>query len=72
MFRHVAQYVSPGATRVNTTGGDALAFKNPDGSVTTILYNSTTSPAATVLAVGATTVEFMIPAQGWATVNTGP
>ncbi len=58
VFRHVAQYVSPEATRVNTTGGDALAFKNPDGSFTTILHNSGTSPAATVLSVGASTVEF--------------
>jgi glucosylceramidase len=72
VFRHVSQYVSPGADRVNVTGGDALAFKNPDGSITTILHNSQQAPAPTVLSVGGTTVEFTIPARGWATVNTGP
>src|SRR5581483_4866827 len=32
VFRHVSQYVQPGARVVSTTGGDALAFKNPDGT----------------------------------------
>ncbi len=30
VFRHLAEYVVPGATVVGTTGGDAVAFKNPD------------------------------------------
>ena len=33
VFRHLSQYVVPGATVVGTTGGDAVAFKNPDGSL---------------------------------------
>src|SRR5690606_19504276 len=30
VFRHLSAFVQPGATRLGTTGGDALAFKNPD------------------------------------------
>ena len=40
VFRHVSQYVQPGAKVVATSGGDALAFKNPDGSVVAVMYNS--------------------------------
>ena len=32
VFRHFSQFVDPGAKVVATTGGDAVAFKNPDGS----------------------------------------
>ena len=33
-FRHFSQYIAPGATRIGISGStDALAFKNPDGSV---------------------------------------
>ena len=40
VFRHVSQYVDPGAKGVATTGGDALAFKNPDGTIVAVIYNS--------------------------------
>ncbi|MGK4008651.1 glycoside hydrolase family 30 beta sandwich domain-containing protein [Sorangium sp. So ce1036] len=69
VFRHVSQYVDPGATRVGTTGGDALAFKNPDGTLVAILHNSGNSPKATTLAVAGKKLQFSIPARGWATVN---
>ena len=69
VFRHVAQYVEPGAVRVGVTGGNALAFQNPDGSIVTAMYNSQSSAAQTVLSVGGHTVSFEIPARGWATVN---
>jgi glucosylceramidase len=67
VFRHFAQFVEPGATVVGTTGGDALAFKNPDGSIATILYNSGAATTVTV-AVAGKTLEFAMPANGWATV----
>lgn len=69
VFRHLAQYVEPGAVRVSVQGGDALAFKNPDGSVVTILFNSQGQAAETTLDVGGTLLQFSIPGQGWATVN---
>ncbi|WP_437649780.1 glycoside hydrolase family 30 protein [Sorangium sp. So ce362] len=69
VFRHVSGYVDPGAVRVGTTGGDALAFKNPDGTIVTILYNSGNAEKTTVLGVASKKLQFSIPAHGWATVN---
>ena len=40
VFRHVSQFVAPGAKVVATSGGDALAFKNPDGSLVAVMYNA--------------------------------
>lgn len=69
VFRHLAQYVEPGSVRLGTQGGNALAFKNPDGSVVTILYNSGNGPSQVTLSVGGTMLQFEIPGSGWATVN---
>ncbi|MGK3998563.1 glycoside hydrolase family 30 protein [Sorangium sp. So ce1024] len=69
VFRHVSAYVDPGAMRVGTTGGDALAFKNPDGTIVTVLYNSGNSEKTTTLAVAGKKLQFNVPAHGWATVN---
>ncbi|HYP77502.1 MAG TPA: glycoside hydrolase family 30 beta sandwich domain-containing protein [Polyangiaceae bacterium] len=67
VFRHLAQYVEPGAKVVGTTGGDALAFKNPDGKLVTVLYNSGAAKTA-IVAMGGKMVSFAMPAAGWATV----
>lgn len=69
VFRHVAEYVNPGATVLKVTGGNALAFKNPDNSVVTIMYNSGDAASNTVLSVDGTMYQVSIPAHGWATVN---
>ncbi|WP_437915528.1 glycoside hydrolase family 30 beta sandwich domain-containing protein [Sorangium sp. So ce302] len=69
VFRHISQYVDPGAMRVNTTGGDALAFKNPDGSIVTVMYNSGNAAKMTTLSVAGKKLQFSVPARGWATVN---
>ncbi len=69
VFRHLSQFVEPGSVRVGVSGGDALAWQNPDGSIVTIMHNSGNSPAQTTLSVGGTMVQFEIPASGWATVN---
>jgi glucosylceramidase len=71
VFRHVSQYVQPGATRVAATGGslDALAFKNPDGSHVIIMYNSGTSAASTVVSAGSGKYQVSVPAGGWATLK---
>jgi glucosylceramidase len=69
VFRHVSQYVNPGAKRVATTGTnpDAIAFKNPDGSIVAIMYNS---GGATnyIVQIAGKKLQFMMPATGWATV----
>jgi glucosylceramidase len=69
VFRHVAQYVDAGAVRIGVSGGNALAFRNPDNSIVTIMFNEGQSPAATTLSIDGTMVQFDIPARGWATVN---
>jgi len=69
VFRHFSQFVTPGAKVVGTTGGDAIAFKNPDGSVVTVAYNSGAEKMMTVAALGKK-LQFTAPANGWATVVT--
>jgi glucosylceramidase len=68
VFRHVSQYVDPGAKVVGTSGGDALAFKNPDGSVVAVLFNSGAAKMVTV-AIGSKKYQFNMPGNGWATLN---
>ena len=68
VFRHLSQFVAPGAKVVATSGGDALAFKNPDGSVVAVMYNA--GPAKTMtVAVAGKKLQFAMPANGWATVT---
>lgn len=69
VFRHVSQFVEPGATVVGTSGGDAVAFKNPDGSLVSVLY-STTAVSNYVVAIDGKRLQFAMPANGWATVRT--
>ena len=69
VFRHLAAFVEPGATRVGVTGdADALAFENVDGSVVAVFYNADAERQMSV-GIGDSTLEFTIPAHGWATVN---
>lgn len=71
VFRHFSQYIQPGAARVATSGGgslDSLAFKNPDGSLVTVIHNAGTSAAQTILAVGSARLQLSVPANGFATV----
>ncbi|HEU5077409.1 MAG TPA: glycoside hydrolase family 30 beta sandwich domain-containing protein, partial [Polyangiaceae bacterium] len=63
LFRHLGQYVEPGAVRVATQGGDALAFKNPDGSIVTVMYNQGQQAANTTMSVAGATLQFSIPAR---------
>jgi glucosylceramidase len=67
-FRHVSQFVDPGAVRVGAQGGDALAFKNPDGSIVVALFNSGAEKQMIVWIDGRS-IQFNVPGNGWATVN---
>jgi len=71
VLRHFSQFVDPGATVVRTTGGDAVAFKNPDGSLVAVLY-SAAAKSNTVVAIGGKKLQFSVPASGWATVKYVP
>ncbi len=68
VFRHCSQFVNAGAKVVATSGsGSSLAFKNTDGSIVTVMYNSGAASTYT-LAVGGKKLQFAMPANGFATV----
>jgi glucosylceramidase len=71
VFRHVSQFVQVGAKVVAASGGDSIAFKNPDGSIVTVMYNSGAAATYTV-AVGGQKYQFAMPANGWATLDYVP
>ena len=68
VFRHLSYFVAPKATVIGTSGGDALAFKNPDGAIVIVMYNSGAAKKATV-SLGGTKFQFDMPGNGWATVH---
>ena len=72
VFRHFSQYVVPGATVVGTTGGDAIAFKNSDGSIVAVVYNSGAENKNFIVAIGDKKLQFDMPGSGWATVKYKP
>jgi len=71
VFRHLSQFVATGAKVVATRGGDALAFKNPDGSIIAVMRNGGAARTLTVAARGKK-VQLAMPADGWATVVVSP
>jgi glucosylceramidase len=69
VFRHASQYVDPGGNVVATSGSsDALAFKNPDGTIVVVLYNSGAARNYVVSITGKR-LQFAMPANGFATIN---
>jgi glucosylceramidase len=71
VVRHLAQYVDTGAYRVATSGGNALAFLNPDGGVSVAVSNNGAAATMTV-SVNSKSYKFSHPGKGWATLYTGP
>ena len=57
---------------VATSGGDAVAFKNPDGSLVAVLYNSGSANSNYLVKIGGKLLQFAMPASGWATVKVKP
>lgn len=70
VFRHFSYYISPGATRLGTSGSsDAVSFKNPDASIVTQIYNKGDASKRMTIKVGATLYQFDVPGHGWATLR---
>jgi glucosylceramidase len=67
VFRHAAQFVDPGAVRIQTSASDGFAFKNPDGHIVLVIH--TTSAQQMSVGIGTTTLQFQVPGPGWATLN---
>jgi glucosylceramidase len=73
VFRHFSQYIAVGATRIGTSGSnDAVAFKNPDGSIIIEVYNKGDAAKDETVKVGSAFYQFSIPAHGWATLRVTP
>jgi len=70
VYRHFFQFVDPGAKVVATSGGDAVAFKNSDGSIVAAMH-STSANSSYVVAIGGKKLQFSMPV-GWATVKYKP
>jgi glucosylceramidase len=67
VFRHFSQYTDVGGKVVRTSSNDAIAFKNPDGTVVAVIY---ANAAKTItVAIGGKKLQFQMPGQGWATLN---
>lgn len=70
VFRHLSQFVEPGAHRLDTSGeGDALAFENPDGAIVAVIFNPADAPRSVSLGVREATLRVDVPAHGWASVS---
>jgi glucosylceramidase len=67
VFRHISRYVEPGAKVIATIGGSALAFKNPDGSFVTVMFNHGAANTS-IVSVGGKLLSFAMPENGWATI----
>ena len=72
VFRHFAQFVDPGAKVVSASGGDAVGFKNSDGSIVAVMYNSGSANSSYVVSIGGKKFQFAMPGSGWATVKYKP
>src|SRR4029077_2204750 len=72
VFRHCCLFVDGGAKRVATSGGDSVAFKNPDGSLVAILYNSGSANNSYVVSIRGKKMHFAIPASGWGAIHRRP
>jgi glucosylceramidase len=67
VFRHFSQFVGTGAKVVASSGGDAVGFRNPDGSVVAVMFNAGSAKTVTVALAGRK-LQFAMPGNGWATV----
>jgi glucosylceramidase len=70
VFRHVSQFAAPGGKVVATTGSsvDSIGFKNPDGSLVAVIYNSGAAKSTFTVSIGGKKLQFAMPAAAWATV----
>jgi glucosylceramidase len=72
VMRHFSHYIKPGAVLVTLNGyDDALAFKNPDGSVIVVMANQGDAPQAVQLTVGDKVVKLTLKAKSFNTIKVG-
>lgn len=71
LMKHLTHFVDVGAVRLETTGtcDDAVAFRNPDGSVVVLLRNEFSHPQSVQIAAGPNPVAVMLPPDSINTVS---
>ena len=70
LFRHMGQFVDPGAKVLETSTRDSLAFKNPDGSEVVVVYAAANAGKTEyTVSVAGKKIAFAMPSDGWATVK---
>ncbi len=57
----------PSSAGSPSVGDEVLAFQNPDNSISVVMYNPG-SAGNFIVSVGGKLIQFMMPAQGWATL----
>jgi glucosylceramidase len=67
VFRHFSQYTDVGGKVVRTSSNDAVAFKNPDGTLVAVIYANAAKNIT--VAIGGKKLQIQMPGQGWATLN---
>ncbi|HEX7599380.1 MAG TPA: glycoside hydrolase family 30 beta sandwich domain-containing protein, partial [Polyangia bacterium] len=68
VFRHFSQFVEPGAKVLGTSGSsEAVAFKNPDGSIVAVVYSSS-AKSSYIVSIAGKKLQFSLPV-GWATIK---
>ncbi len=75
VMKHFSYYIKQGAARMLVTRSDSavcpLAFKNPDGTIITIIANNSDSGIATTIRLGNRFLEVTLPAASISTFNMG-
>ena len=69
-MKHISQYVHPGAVYLGTNGSmeEAMAFRNPDGSIVILTAEKTGKPRKLTVTAGKNTVCVNIPANSVSTI----
>ena len=75
VMKHFSYYIKQGAARMLVTRSDSalcpLAYKNPDGTIITIIANNSDSGIATTIRLGNRFLEVTLPAASISTFNMG-
>ena len=68
-MKHISHFVKPGAVCLGTAGyPEALAFRNPDGSIAVLVAEKEGSERSLTISAGKKTVSATIPANSLSTI----
>jgi len=71
LMKHLSHFVEVGAVRLETTGtcDDAVAFRNPDGTLIVLVRNELAHPQSVQIAAGQSPVAVMLPPDSISTIS---